>query len=230
MVTRSLRALGAATAALLVLVAAAPAADGDAPVRLTKAGQAAAQAVVLKLADVGSATDWSKVPTAPNTTWGATTCGSFQPRESDLVLNGRAQAIYGAPGVQLGSQADVLGTRAMSRLYWQRFVLSPRQLGCLSQSILKGAVATTKAGAPRPRMTSATRIAFPSVGAPTVAYRVVITVGTGKSAVKGFVDSIFIWRGRTQLFLTVTAPLASSTVMKPAEAQLARVLVGRMRL
>ena len=171
-----------------------------------------------------------EVPRKPSGSGSASACKNFQINESDLVLDGRAEAGFKASGIQFASQSAVYQTTRMGQQYWKRFVLSPRLLECMSGLVLLGAVNRAKeTKSELPRLASARRIAFPAVGANTRALRMLLDVPTESGDVRVLADIVFIWRGRTQLLLITTAPYEIEAVITPAEGRLARILVSRMR-
>jgi hypothetical protein len=78
----------AAVALALLTATAVPAGDGKEQIKFNAADQAAARAVVIRRADLGS-TGWAGGPTKPDLSSGPT-CANYHPKVSDLVLTGAA--------------------------------------------------------------------------------------------------------------------------------------------
>jgi hypothetical protein len=125
----------AVLAVALVPVATASSPPNKEQVRFTKADQAAARAAVVRKADLGSG--WGGGATKPDTS-SKMSCPGYEPKQSDLVLTGAAQTVWGRSGVQLQSIAQVLKSPAMVARDWQRTVVDPRALGCLRYILRQG--------------------------------------------------------------------------------------------
>src|SRR3954468_22939064 len=97
-----------AMAAAVVPVAAAVAGGGKQPVKLNRADQARARAVVVHRADLRNSAwkggmvkfDFSPGPTCP----------SLHPKLSDLVITGAAASEFGREGAAVASQGQILRT------------------------------------------------------------------------------------------------------------------------
>jgi hypothetical protein len=216
--------LGRKTLALLavgagaLLLAGAALADKE-QIHLTSAGQKAAQAAVVSRADIGTAPGWTRKVKKPDLS-STTGCANFDPKQSDLVLNGAAEVEWSRPGIDFDSESQVLQTPAMVKLDWQRTVLAPQVLPCLRSNFQKHAAASEK-------LVSVTRLAIPALGTYSRAYRVLLDYTQNAQTVRLFVDVVLVGRGRTEITLTTTAPLAAGTAVKDAELRLARLLVAR---
>lgn len=213
--------LAAAIVAAGVALAAAGTAFADKEkVQLTAADQAAAKATVLRLADLGgSGKGWSggaKTP-SPNS---SLVCTNFDPKQSDLVLTGDAESAYQHTGLEFDSEVQLLKTKAMVKLDWQREVEQPALMPCLKQEIEKSLPAGE-------RFVSFRRIAFPKVGDESAAFRGVLAVKAGGSTVKVMIDFALVGVDRSEITLITTAPYSAATVVAPAEQRLAQVLAGR---
>lgn len=207
-----------ATAALVLALAAL--ADKE-QIRLTASGQAAPRAAVLQKSDLGTSTGWTGGSVKPDLS-SSLPCSNFDPKQSDLVLNGAARTEYKQPGLAFDSEAQVLQTAQMVKLDWQRTVLAAQLLPCLRSGYGKSA-------GPSARLVSIRRIAFPHVAQYTNAIRIVVEVATGSAKVRVFIDLVLLGCGRTEITLTTTAPLLADAAVRPAEARLARLLAARIR-
>jgi hypothetical protein len=207
-------------AASALALAAAAAADKE-QIHLTSAGQAGARGAVLTKADFAGLTGWTGGALKPDLS-STLPCPDFQPKQSDLVLNGAARTVFKHPGIQIESVAQVLQTPRMVLLDWQRTVLPPQLLPCL-RTVLEKSMGS------RGRVVSIRRVAFPHVATYAAAIRILMSVTSGASTVQVFSDVVLVGRGSTEITLTTTAPLLADAAVRPFEVRLARLLVGRIR-
>ena len=202
---------------LLALALSAAALADQEQIHLTSAGQAAARAALPTQADFG--VGWVGKSYKPSLT-NDMKCGSFDPKQSDLVLNGAAAVRFTHPGIQVETVAQVLETSKMVALDWQRTVKQPRVLPCMRTMIAKTLPSGTK-------VVSLKRLAFPSVSTYTDAFRMLIDVSSNGSTVRMFVDIVLVGRSRTEITMTTVAPLAAGPAVQAAELRLARLAVRR---
>jgi hypothetical protein len=207
--------LAAAIVAALALASTALADQWQ--VHRTAAGNAAARAAVVTRADLGTATGWTGGAKAPDLN-STPPCGTFHPKQSDLVVIGAAASVWQHQGLELQSQANVLQTAAMVHTDWTRSIVDPRATPCLRTSLLKQLGAGAK-------LVSFGVLAFPKEGSLTRAYRAVVTT----SGVKVLVDVLAFAKGRTEMELMTVAPLAAASVIRIAERRLVEKLVARAR-
>lgn len=214
-----------ALATIVALAAAATAAAGVADkekIRLTAAGQAAAKAAVLTRADLGTTTGWTGGAKKPDLS-STMPCKGFDPKQSDLTVNGAAETSYKHPaGLQFDSAVEVLATPRMVTLDWQRTALAPQILPCLRAGIVRSLGATG-------RVVSVKRIVFPKIATYATAFRTLIDVASGATTLRVMADVVLVGRGRTEITLTTTAPYSAVGTIAPAELRLARILVARIR-
>jgi hypothetical protein len=213
-------ALVATVAALAVAAAAGAAgAPGAEQVQLTAADQANAKTAVVARADLGPGwTGGARKPSGPSTP----SCGSWHPKQSDLVLTGEAESDFKQPGFEIESEAQVLRTAKMVALDWQRTVVAPQLLSCLRQKL-------AQAASPAEKLVSVERVAFPHVAHYSGAVRVVIDVTAGGSTLRMRYDVVLVGSNRTEITLAFTSPAAAAATMGPAEVRLARLLAARAR-
>jgi hypothetical protein len=212
----------AATLAALTLALGGRSALADKEqIHLTAADQAFARAAVLKKADLGTVGTWTGGTVKPDL-GSSPPCGSFEPKQSDLVLTGAAETKWRQPGIEFDSEAQVLRAAQMVSLDWQRTVMAPQLLPCLRTVLAKNAGSSTQ-------IVSVRRIAFPRISQYTAAIRVVLDVkiGTSPVPVRAFVDLVFVGRGRTEISLTTTALFLNDKITRAAEARLALILAAR---
>jgi hypothetical protein len=211
-------------AALAVLACVAAPAAGAADheqVKLTASGQAAARVPMLEKADLPKEPGWIGGPTTPDLA-STISCGSFSPKQSDLVLNGASKVVYKRSGLQIESKVDVLATPRMVQLDWQRTVTSPRMLACLRTSFAKSGSATTKFVSFKP-------VAVPRLAVFSSAWRILWDVKGASGVVRVMTDIVLVGRGRTEVTLSTTARLADASLVVPLELRLAATLAARIR-
>lgn len=215
---RLLLVLGLAVVVGLVFVGVAVA-DKE-KIALTKAGQSAARAAVIRRSDLGAATGWTGGARTPDLS-GQMPCTSFHPKQSDLVLVGAAQTVWKHAGLELDSEAQVLKTPAMVQLDWRRTVLAPQMLPCMRSGLAKGLGSSARLVSLRP-------LPFPQLATYTHAYRALADVTVATGTVRVVVDMVLVGRGRTEITLSVTAPAAGAGAAGAAEITLARLLAARI--
>src|SRR5436305_11181987 len=112
---------GAAFLALVVGVTAAVALAGGGreQIRYNAADQAAARATVLRRSDLLPSTGWTGGRTKPDLS-PPPSCPNYHPKQSDLVLTGAAQSNFRRGPLVIGNEVQILKTRRMVRLDWQR--------------------------------------------------------------------------------------------------------------
>jgi hypothetical protein len=192
-------------------------------IAFTRAGQAAAQAAVLRRADLGASGGWSGGPTTADLS-ASLSCPGFQPKQSDLIVNGAARTTWkqvaGLP--EIDSVAQVFATARMVSVDWRRSVLPPQVVPCLRADFSKQLSAVG-------RLVSFGQVAFPALARYARAYRGVAEVisATGSRLSLVF-DVVILGRGRTELTLTTIAPLADGQAVRPADVPLAKLLLTRV--
>jgi hypothetical protein len=206
-----------------VALAAAPAVlagDGKEQIKFNRADQAAARAVVIRRADLGSS-GWTGGPTKPDLSSGPT-CPNYHPKVSDLVLTGAARTTFQNTGFEFDSQSGVLKTKRMVRLDWRRSVLAPGAVPCLRRTIGRGLGSNAK-------MVSFRKLPFPRVATYAALFRGIISVSAQGRTVRVLTDLVLVGRSRTELTLTVAGPASAKRELSAAERRLARALISRAR-
>jgi len=186
-------------------------------VRFNPADQAAARAAVLRKTDLGSG--WGGGRTKPDTS-AKMSCPGYEPKQSDLVLTGAAETVWGRSGIQLQSLAQVLKTPAMVARDWQRTVVDPRAIACLRTTLAKGLTS-------RERLVSFKRAAFSRLARYSRLYRAVIEVRAQGQKVRVLADFVLVGRRRTELTLSVAAPDAIRASVSRSEVKWARTMLAR---
>jgi hypothetical protein len=190
-------------------------------VEIVAADQALAKNALVRLGDLGNPAGWSGGPTKP-TPPSSFTCGSYTAKQSDLVLTGNAASRWTHSGLEIDSETQVLRTANMVALDWRRTVTHAGVIDCLRQKFASGLPKGQK-------LVSFGPFAFPKVAKLTAAFRGLIDVGSGSSAVRVLVDVVVFGAGRVELTLITTAPYSARAPIETAEARLAQVLVARVQ-
>jgi hypothetical protein len=204
-------------AAALIGLAFTASALADAPaVKITSADQAKAVAALLHRTDFGAGWSGGAVKT---TTITPPNCPGFDPRESDFVVSGHADARYVFPqsGVELDQDVMVMDSSASVLEDFKRSI-SPQLAGCLAHQLEK-----------LPNVTSAgvVRLPFPPIGSVSAVYRAMIDVRSGKRRGTLLSDYVFFGDGRTEYEFTVIAPPSARDQLSQFELRLAQILLHR---
>jgi hypothetical protein len=218
--TRRMAPLLAIAAVALVATTVVFAGDGMEQVRLNPVDQAAARAVLIRRADLGS-TGWQGGRVKPDLSAGPT-CPNYHPKRSDLVITGAAKAAFRRSALEFDSAAEVLKTRRMVALDWRRSVAAPGVVPCLRRTLIKGLGSSAK-------LVSFKKLPFPRVSTYTAFFRGVIGVQAQGQTVRVLADTVLVGRRRTEITLSVAGPAAAKSAISAAERRLARVLVSRAR-
>ena len=189
-----------------VLAGTALAAQGDPQKKFTKAGQARARAVSLKLADFGEG--WTSKP-ATNKQESSPRCSSYNPDQSDLIEIGD----YDSPdfsrpdGTFVSSTTGVFKTAAMARAGYAR-VAVPALPHCFAEIFKKGITKPNSA-----TILSASPLSFPKYGDRSNAYRLTSLVQTPLARVRATIDLVVFNRGQVDvaiIFLGINQALPAS--------------------
>jgi hypothetical protein len=205
-------------AVVVALVAAGIALADDPTVKINPADQAKATAQLLKKSDLGSS--WTGGPRKPDKLQ-APSCPGFNPKESDLIVTGHADASFKNQGIQVEHDVQVMQKASFVKTDFQRSV-KPQLAACLGHLFEQSAGPDTK-------LVSSARVAFPRVGVVSALYRITASVTSGGQTVRVLIDSVFFGQSRTEYSLTVVAPEAAKSQLVPFETRLARLLVGRTK-
>jgi hypothetical protein len=206
-------------AAALIGLTFAAAAYGDAPtVRIKKADQAKAIAALLRRADLGAGWRGGPVSTMPLT---PPNCPGFDPKESDLVVTGHADARYtfAQGGVELDQDVQVLDSPASVRKDFARGI-SPKLSGCLAYQLQR---------MPNVSAANVVRVPFPPTGSVSAVYRALIDVRSGHRQGTLLSDYVFFGKGRVEYEFTIIAPVSAADQLTRFELGLAHILLRRAR-
>ena len=188
-------------------------------VRLNPADQTAARNAILRRKDLGSGwTGGAKKPKPPS----SINCPGYEPKQSDLVLTGAAEALFMNTGLVVQSDAQVLKTRAMVARDWRRSVGDKRALACMRYVLAKQLP-------PNEQLLSFRPIAFPRLARYVTAVRALVRVRVQGQSVVVVVDVVSVARSRTELTLLMEAPATARAMIRAAEVRLVRALLPRIR-
>jgi hypothetical protein len=202
---------------VLALASVAPALADSPTVKIRKADQATAVAALLHQSDFGAG--WRGGPTTPSKLT-APSCPGFNPKESDLVVNGHAEArfTFRQSGVQFDQDVQVLVNAAAVQKDFARTV-KPQLAGCLAYQIRKASNVT---------QATVTRIKFPPVGTVSAAYRATVVVHGSKGPGRFLSDYVFFGEGRLEYAFNVVAPVGAGDQLVRFESAMAEILLRRL--
>ncbi len=182
---RTVRPMRQALVAVILVLAvsgAALAANGDPQRRITPADQARAKAMLLRTSDLNAA--YTSHPSSPS--GGGFYCAALD--ESDLTVTGSATSpSFTATAEFVVSRADVYASRADSNASWSRGT-SPAGQDCLPVGVRRQLQGTAV------RLVSFKRLAFPTRGQRSVAYRAIAS----QQGLRIYVDVVAIQVSRAQ--------------------------------
>jgi hypothetical protein len=217
---RAAAGAGAPVLALVVLAAAlaVPAVASPPKQKFTPAGNAAAKAVVVKLADLPAG---FKVTRGGGGGAGVT-CSKFNPKQSDLTQIGKASTAFESSDglVNIASLAGVFASTAQAQASWDR-IAKPALLNCLASIVESVATQSTTV-----TVASKGRHALKVPGRRAAAYRIVADVKAGAEQAKIYLDVIMQGGGRADTVLMVTSVAAPPAAA--LEKKLAAAIAGRL--
>jgi hypothetical protein len=206
--------------ALVLAASFATAARADKPtLALNPADEAKARTIVVQRADLGSALGWTGGAVKPSPP-SSLDCAGYNPKQSDIVLTGRAKTRFKLPGLEVESEVQLLRSEGMVALDWRRTVTAPAVLPCLRAALAKGLFASQK-------LVSFARIPFEALGAHRFAFRAVVSVPSAGSTTRVLIDFVLVAVNRTEITLITTAPYSQAASVAPLERRLAEAMVAR---
>jgi hypothetical protein len=205
--------------ALLALACTGAALADNPTVRINAADQAKAVTSLVRIKDFG--VGWTGGPKTPSKLT-APSCPGFNPKESDLVVTGHAEArfSYTRGGVIFDQDTQVLESAAAVKTDFAR-VVQPKLADCLAYQL-------KSSGKGNVLSVSVRKLGLPPIGDVSAAYRASVTIktSTGKSA-KIVSDFVFFGKGRFEYSLNVVAPAVEGDQLVPFESAMAQILVKR---
>jgi hypothetical protein len=125
--------------------------------------------------------------------------------------------------VAIGNEIQILKSRRMLRLDWQREVLAPGTISCQRQDLATSLGSSAK-------VVSFKRIPFPRIARYTTEFRALVDVSVpGVKTAHLVVDAVLLGRSRTEISFTTVAPASGKASLSAAERRLARKIVARVR-
>jgi hypothetical protein len=216
----AIKPLVASTLLALLLASAAVAsstARADNPtLKINADDQAWATQSLLRPGDFGIGWKGGQIPSVKPV---GPSCPGFDPKASDLVVTGHANANFEYPraGVQVSLDSQVLDSVAAVQKDFAR-TIQPPLAECLAYQLRRG---------PNITAVTVTTLEFPRIGSNSAAYRALITVKSKGRTAKVISDFVFFSNGRLEYSLNVVAPVGYRRQLVPFEADMARMLVKR---
>ncbi|HEY3920568.1 MAG TPA: hypothetical protein VGL76_00470, partial [Gaiellaceae bacterium] len=212
----------AALVAALAAVAVAAADPLDPKTKLNAADQSAAKAALLTKADLGAG--WTTGPTVANLK--TPRCPALQPNFHDLTLTAHVESDFflQSAGWQIDSDVTVLKTAKQVATQYKR-LFQPGLTTCIKYDVLK-----STGSDPNIKLGFTKRVSFPKLATVAALYRTTIFDTVGKQTVAVLDDTIFLSKGRTQLWLNFVAPSTDQTELELREQEIAKTLLNRARV
>lgn len=200
-----MRIVAVAALAAAVVVPVALASNGEPQKRLTKADQAKARAIALRLSDFP--TGWVAKPNT-NTSQDNPRCSNYNPDQSDLIETGDVDSpdFARADGSFVSSSVGVFKTAAMAKTGYSR-VARPQLASCFGELFTKGAVPA------KVELLHVGAVPFRRVGDRSNAYRLTANVTLQGTTIPVAIDIVTFNRGRVDaamIFLGIRNPLPKS--------------------
>jgi hypothetical protein len=208
--------------ATLALAGTALADPLDPKVKLDAADQARAKAALIVQGDLGNA--WTNHSTAAPSSLKAPVCPALRPDYSKLTLTGHAESVFDLGAWEVSSDVEVWKSVAQATKHMNA-LLQPALPTCIKYSLLKsgaGAAGYTLLAAERRKLATSADV--------NVAYRVPIAVKVGAKSVLVNSDFILLRKGRTEIYMNVTAPSSDARAIAALEARLAKTAAARVRV
>jgi len=203
----------------LFVAGAAAAADTWPRSEPNAADQALAKKSVLHLSDFTPGSGWTVDPKGASSMSGSgSNADSCQVDDRGKVVTGTASTSFRAPGFQVWSQAEVMQTTAMVSLDVKQ-ASDPDLIACVRATLVKEMPKGTQ-------FISLKKLAFPTVGDWTMAYRALVDVSVQASKIRLQLDIVFAQHHRVEITLMQMAPFAVSALAKAAEVRMVERLAG----
>ena len=207
-------------ASTLLAFACAGAALADNPtVKINAADQAKADASLIRIKDFG--VGWTGGPKTPSKLT-APSCPGFNPKESDLVITGHAEALfnYRSGGVTFDQDTQVLESADAVKTDFGR-TIQPKLADCLAYQWKSAKNAKVVSVVVH-------QLALPRIGNISAAYRATVVLKTTTVRTVTIVsDYVFFGQGRFEFSINVVAPAVESGQLGPFETSMAQILVKR---
>jgi hypothetical protein len=208
--------------ALLACAAAHAAANdpNDPRVKTTAAGQAAAEAAVLRSSDLGGA--WAQVVVATPYTIKVPVCATHETNYSALTLSGHAETEFSLSSeITVDADVEVYASSGQVDTLFHK-MLQPNLDGCLRYDLFKSVGREGTIGA-------VARLPLLRAGSHTAAYRITVLYPVKGKTVPVDSDYLFVANHATAFFVSVIAPGDDQSELAPLEQRIADVLAVRAR-
>ena len=218
----SFRAALVAVIAGLVVAGVSAADSTDPRIEISKADQAYAAKIVLRVADIGPA--WAGGAEKP-TSLKIPVCPSNQPNNSDLTITGHAESGLNLQTAATQVDTDVLifKTRGQVGTLVKRILLSPSLADCLRYDLIKSV------GGQGVTIVGVSQIPVAKAGDHSALFRVTLSVKSGSKTVPVYSDFLYVSQGRAQYFVNIVAPSAIRAELPSLENGIAKRLAARAK-
>ena len=189
----------------------------DPTVKIDQSDQAWAVRSLLRANDFGPGWRGGRVKSTKLT---GPDCPGFEPKASDLVVTGHANASFENPqaGVQVSVDVQVLDRAASVRTDFAR-TIRPQLAACLEHEF--------RTGPDNFQSVHVERMNVPAVGGISPHYRATILVRAHGRTAKVLSDFLFVGHGRLEYSLNVVASARYLPQLVPFELDVARILLRR---
>jgi hypothetical protein len=196
----------------------------DPKVKYTARDQAAAKAALLVQSDLSPA--WTNRSTAEPSSLKAPICPQLRPNYSKLTITGHAESVFdnGNGGFQITSDVEVWKTAKQAEQHMNA-LLKPALPTCIRYSLFRSIGQSETVTLLKTKIRKLGKFADVSVS-----YRVPIAIKVGSKSVVVNSDFIFLRKGRTEIYINVTAPSTEPAQVDEFEARIARTLAARIRV
>lgn len=195
----------------------ATAALADNPtVRISKDDQARAVSALLKVTDFGAGWTGGQTATSKLT---QPNCPGYDPKESDLIVTGHADARFSYRGAVIFDQDTQVLANSQSVLTDFSRAIRPSLTSCLAYQL--------RGPSQKVRSVTVKQLTFPKLGSVSAAYRATELLNVGGHWVPFVSDAVFIGVGRFEFSLHVLAPASLSNQLTAFEQGMVQTLVKR---
>jgi hypothetical protein len=209
-------------AALVVATSALGADSTDPKIELSKADQAVAAKLVLRLGDLGAA--WSGGAEKPSSLK-IPICPSNQPNDSDLTVTGHAESRLNLQTAATQVDTDVLVFKRANQVakLVSRVLSSPSLEDCLRYDLIKSV------GGQGVTIVGVSQVPVAKAGDHSALFRVTLSVKSGSKTVPVYSDFLYVSQGRAQYFVNIVAPGAIASELPSLENRIAKRLAAKAK-
>jgi hypothetical protein len=204
----------------LALAGAALADPLDPKVKYAAADVARAKAIVLKQSDLGQG--WTNRTGTQAASLKAPVCPSLRPDYSKMILTGHAESVFELGAVSVVADVEIWKTEKQA-VQHMGALMKPALPACIRYSLLKTFGSDERATPLLPKKQK-----FPDLADVSMRYRAPVAYKIGKKTVLVASDFVYLRKGRTEIYLNVTAPSNEPAVVA-LQTRLAKDLLTRVR-